>query len=285
MDWRDLKVALALDRHGSHLAAGRALRVDATTVGRRIEALEAALGASVFQRTPDGWRATPEGRRVIDAAARMAEEVRSLSRELAVDRIAGTVRITTLDEVATTLLVPNLAALHARHPDLVVDLRCTAQIVDLVSGHADVALRLSRPTESGVRVRRIATVYLGIHASPTWIDSGCDAALVVFGSLERPLPETRWLRQTYPGARIALRTDSVPTATEAIRAGLGIGVVALGLPGLVRLDDGPPMERPLWRVVPDALADTPRVRAVVDWLDAITGSTWLPAGFPPANDP
>lgn len=266
MDWRDLKIAWMLDRHGSHLAAGRALGVDATTVGRRIAALEADAGAALFVRGPGGWRATAEGRRVIEVAGRIAEEVRSLSRDLVVDRVAGTVRLTTLDVVATTLLLPHLPALRARHPDLLLDLRCTAQVLDLASGQADVAIRLQRPTEAGVRVRRIGTVWLGVHAHP---DALPDPALVVMGSLDRPLPETRWLLEALPGAAIALRTDSVPVAYDAIHRGVGAGIVPVGTPGLLRLDAGDALERPLWRVVPEAIADTPRVRAVTDWLDAL----------------
>ncbi|MCA9544458.1 MAG: LysR family transcriptional regulator, partial [Myxococcales bacterium] len=78
MDWRDLRIALALERHQSLAAAGRALGVDPTTVGRRIAVLEAGLGAALFVRAGEGWRPTEAGQRVVAHAAEMARQVRAL---------------------------------------------------------------------------------------------------------------------------------------------------------------------------------------------------------------
>ena len=66
LDWRDLRIALALARHVSLNEAGRALRLDPTTISRRISALEATTGAALFVRDAEGWRLTEAGRRVLD---------------------------------------------------------------------------------------------------------------------------------------------------------------------------------------------------------------------------
>jgi DNA-binding transcriptional LysR family regulator len=276
IDWRDLRIVLALARHGTLSEAGRALRLDATTVSRRITALEEQIG-TLFTRDPDGWRPTEAGRRVMDAASRMSEEVRSLSRDLdaASERAEGIVRLTTLDYVAGWFLAPRVAELLQRHPGLTLDLRCTEQVLDLVAGQADVALRLNRPTEAGLRVRRLAEVPLGVYAATSWLtrrDPATDAELVVLGPPDSRLPEIRWLRQRFPSARVVAATNSVPTAYQLVAGGVGIGVMtveaARGHDGLVRLDtDGPTMEREIWRVVPESIAHTPRIRAVCDWLD------------------
>lgn len=270
MDWRDLRIALALDRHHTHLDAARSLRMDATTVGRRVAALEEALGIKLFVRAAEGWRATDAGRRVLAHAAKMADEARAAAREaeLAEERVTGTVRITTLDEVANYLLIPRLAELRARHPDLVIDLRCTEQVLDLVAGHADIALRLLRPEEGAVRVRRLGTVEVGIFGTPRW-EGDPRPDLVFLGSPERPMPSMRWLLELVPEGRVVLRTNSVPAAYEAIRRGVGVGTMATVSAGGLQRWGLDRFEHPLWRVVPEAIAETPRIRAVLDWLDEI----------------
>jgi DNA-binding transcriptional LysR family regulator len=286
MDWRDLRIALAVDRHRTLGEAGRALQLDPTTVSRRVTALEEALGTALFVRAPEGWRATDAGRRVVDHAARMAQEVRALAHEVdaAFERVSGTVRVTTMDYVASWFLAPRFAELCARHPDLVVDLRCTDQVLDLAAGQADIALRLARPTEPGMRIRRLARVALGVYGARGYVAANgldplpADARpdLVLLGPDNLGIPESRWLRARFPLGRPAVLTTSFTTAFELVVRGAGLGVLAVPAaeahPDLVRIPAaGAALERSLWRVVPEGLADAPRIRAVLDWLDAAVG--------------
>ena len=283
MDWRDLRIALAVERHSTLSAAGAVLAMDPTTVSRRIANLEEALGATLFRRGADGWVPTPAGRVVVEHAARMAEEVRALSHDvdLAAARIEGKVRLTALDEVASWYLAPHMAALRARHPGLHVELLCTEKVLDLARGRADVAVRLGRPTEPGVRVRRLGLVEVGLYASEAYLahhpvpplPSDAPVDLVAVGPVDRPLMELRWAMSLLPRARVVANTNSFPVARRLIVEGVGAGALPV-LPaqdaGLVRLDGGAPgVERPLWRVVPEALADAPRIKAVLDWLDGL----------------
>lgn len=287
LDWRDLRVALLLGRHGSLGGAGRALRLDPTTVSRRISALEEAVGAPLFLREADRWRPTDLGRRVLDAAERMSLEVRALARDLdaASERAVGTVRLTTLDYIAQTYLVPRVHDLRARHPDLVLDLRCTEQTLDLAAGQADVAVRLNRPTEAGMRARRLLDVPLGLFGARSYVaEHGLDplppdaeADLVVLGPPDSRLAEMRWMHGLLPRGRVVAATNSVPTAYGLVFGGVGLGVITLaaadGRTDIVRLDrDTPPPPRTLWRVCPEVIADTPKVRAVLAWLDEIVGA-------------
>jgi DNA-binding transcriptional LysR family regulator len=99
-----------------------------------------------------------------------------------------------------------------------------------------------------------------------------EADLVILGPPDSRLAEMRWMRALVPRGRVVAATNSVPTAYALVRSGVGLGVLTLaaaeGHPELVRLDrDAPAMERALWRVVPEALADAAKIRAVCDWLD------------------
>jgi len=286
LDWRDLRVALLLARHGSLGGAGRALRLDPTTVSRRISALEEAVGSPLFVRDADRWRPTDVGSRVIAAGERMALEVRDLARDLdaASEQAVGSVRVTTLDYIAQTYLVPRVHDLRARHPGLVLDLRCTEQLLDLAAGQADVAVRLNRPTEAGMRVRRMVDVPLGLFGARSYVAAhgldplpgDAEADLVVLGPPDSRLAEMRWMHGLLPRGRVVVATNSVPTAYGLVFGGVGLGVVTLaaaaGRGDLVRLDrDTPPPPRTLWRVCPEVIADTPKVRAVLSWLDEIVG--------------
>jgi DNA-binding transcriptional LysR family regulator len=231
-------------------------------------------------------RATEAGRRVVEHAARMAQEVRALTHDVdaAADRVQGTVRLTTLGYVASRVLAPRLAALRARHPDLVLDLRSTEQVLDLSAGQADIAIRLFRPTEPGMRIRQLARVPLGLYGARAYVDAhGYDplpidatADLVMLGPPDSPIAEARWMRALVPRGRVVVATTSFTTVFELVRAGVGLGVLATPAsdahPDLVRVDRADPsLERALWPVVPEGLADAPRIRAVVEWLDEVVG--------------
>lgn len=118
-DWDDLRAFLAVAETGSTLAAGKRLRVSQTTAARRVAALEQALGLTLFERRPAGYALTPAGEALVEparavaaAAGTVAETAASLSREL-----TGTVRLTTLEIYAATILPPSCATSTKRIPE------------------------------------------------------------------------------------------------------------------------------------------------------------------------
>ncbi|HZX64527.1 MAG TPA: LysR family transcriptional regulator, partial [Myxococcales bacterium] len=123
-DWSDLRYFLELSRSGTLAAAARKLRVDYTTVGRRLSALEHDLGAKLFERTPDGFVSTEAAEGLRAAAERMeAAALEVESRALGADRrLSGAVRVTSTDAIAQVVVLPAMRALHARHPDIRVHL-------------------------------------------------------------------------------------------------------------------------------------------------------------------
>ncbi len=276
--WDDLRYLLAVHREGTLVAAGRRLGVDATTVGRRVASLEAGLRATLCTRGPDGWRVTPAGARVVEAAERAERAFAEIVREAggADDAPRGRVRLTTVEVLATRIVVPGLPGLHARYPDLRVDLLCANENLDLARGQADIALRVMRPTEGSLVARRLGSVAEQPYAHRGWLAERGLAAddvrslegldvLTLLGPGERD-----WL-EGLGSANLVLRSNEASTIYAAAAAGLGIAripdVLAASEPALVPLPAlGVRAERPLWVVMHRDLADTARVRVVADFL-------------------
>jgi DNA-binding transcriptional LysR family regulator len=133
LDWDDLRFFLTLTRTGSLSAAARDLRVAQSTVGRRLASLEASLGVRLLNRTPDGYLPTLAGEEVRVQAERLEAEALSLERIVGGrdTRLAGLVRVTCAETIASHILAPCFGALHAEHPDMMVELISNARELSL----------------------------------------------------------------------------------------------------------------------------------------------------------
>src|SRR6185503_15831687 len=122
--WDDVRVFLAIRRHGTMAGAARDLGVDQTTIGRRLASLEASLDARLFDRMPDGLVLTPAGASVVEAALHVEESVLALARLASGEdrRSEGVVRIATSDAFAEHYLLARLGALRERHPAVVLEI-------------------------------------------------------------------------------------------------------------------------------------------------------------------
>lgn len=285
LGWDDLRFFLAVARHGSHASAGRALGVAATTVGRRLAELEAALGARLFLRTPTGLQPSDAGVRLRARAERVESEVLACERELAGGdaRVHGRVRLTAGDGIATRVLVPALRPLLEAHPGLEVEVRADNRSLDLSRREADVALRLSRPREGALVARRLSDVAYGVYAGGDYLarhpagrrGAGrrelAAHAWLDYDPGQEASPPSRWLRKAVPGARVALRASTTLALLAACASGQGLAVlpeaVAAGDPRLVPLPTRVVLPTaPLWALTHEDLRRSARVAAVLDWL-------------------
>lgn len=267
MDWDDLRVFLELARRGSLSAAARALRLSHATVGRRLTALESALGRTLVERRPDGYRLTDEGEAVRALAEAMDDRAQAIRRrEGGGGGLSGTVRLTMTQALADRFLIPRLGPLRAAHPDLDLEIVTDNRALSLARREADLAIRLARPQHGDLIGRRLATLGYGLYAAPDAPD-----ALVGYDETLADLPEAAWLAQHGGGRRVAFRANSVLGQMAAAVAGFGAALLpcmlAEGEPGLLRLPPpGPPLTREAWLLVHRDRKDVPRVRAVIDHL-------------------
>lgn len=283
--WDDLRVFLAVHRARSHAGAARLLRTAATTVGRRIAAVEAAVGARLFTRTPEGLAPTAAAQQLLPHAERVEAEVTEAERALtgADARPTGTVRVTTGDGFAAFVVAPALPAFLAAHPGITLDLRADIRALDLVRGEADVAIRLFRPRERSLVARRLGLERYVLCAAPDYLArrgtprSARDLArhdLILFREELDRMRTQAWFKQTAAGARVAVRTSTTTSMHAACAAGAGIALLtASAVRGDPAFTPVLPSLRPpaaeIWAVTHPELRTSARVSAVLRWLEEL----------------
>jgi DNA-binding transcriptional LysR family regulator len=240
-NWDDYRIFLALQREGAAGRAARALRLDVSTVRRRLAALEEQLGTRLFHRRREGVALTAAGSRLLEHARRLEAAAGDIEHEVAGadQRLRGTVRLTAGEAFVSLLVAPALGAFRARYPEIRVELRSDNQRLDLTRGEADLAIRLAAPQDDALVGSRAGQLRFGLFASPGYLKArgrpATEAALAGHAfigfdaSLERT-PETRWLLER--GADLVVRTSSPVAILSAAAAGLGIAAVSTLFAGL-----------------------------------------------------
>ena len=171
MHWDNLRHFLAVARTGSLSGAGRCLGVNPATVSRHIEQLEQELETRLFLREPSGYVRTSAGERLMARAEALEQGVLACQATVSGEKaVAGQVVVTATEALANVFVLRHLPALRSAYPALRVALIRTEQTLNLSLREADIALRLARPHQLGLRARRIARLDFGLYASPAWIE-------------------------------------------------------------------------------------------------------------------
>lgn len=170
-DWDDLRIFLAVARGESLSAAGKLLRLDPATVGRRIARLEEALGARLFLRSPQGYGLTESGERLMTHALRTEQAVSGGVEELrgAPGALSGQIRIGAPDGVANYLLPQVVAAICDANPGLEVQIVALPRVFNLSKREADMAIAVSRPSAGRLTVQKLSDYRLHLAAARDYL--------------------------------------------------------------------------------------------------------------------
>ncbi len=293
LDWSDLRHALAVGQLGSVAAAARRLGVNATTVQRRLDALEAALGARLFDRSRTGWRPTEAGAAVLDQARRMADQAEEIERRvLGRDReLTGVLRLSTAFVVMEHLLPQPLADFAGAYPGIEVEVVENAVLMDLARREggapglaqlqADVALRLSNNVADHLVGRQLGMTHCRAYAlrgAP-----GLPQTVLPMTELLRDAPWVaferdgvhrvydQWMRQHLVPAQVRVRVDIFNAVAAMLRTGVGVGILPTFMqdkhPELVPVSEViPELSVPVWMLTHPDLRETARVRAFMRFV-------------------
>jgi DNA-binding transcriptional LysR family regulator len=283
MDWDNVRVFLAVARGGQFVAAARRLRLDHATVSRRIAALEAGLGAKLFDRRTTGARLTSAGELFLATAEEMESAFLHAQAEIG-DRdveLTGVVRVGAPDGFSTYYLVAALREFAERHPGIIIQLVPTPQVIPLARREVDIVVVLDKPEAGRFVARKLTDYSLGIYASAAYLkahkaprDIADLARHRLIGYVEEHAFSTAldYVRELYDGAPTSFECTSAVTQFEALRAGLGLGVVhdfiARRFKDLTRVLPERRAMRGYWIVTHEDTRGLGRIRAVHDHLVA-----------------
>lgn len=285
-DWNNLRDFLAVARTGRLTAAAQRLGADHTTVARRIGALEHALKARLFDRSPSGYALTAHGERLLERAETM--ESLALAAQAEVGEadlvVTGAVRIGAPEGFGSYFLGPRMADLADRHPELEVQLVAMPGALSLSKREADVAITLSPPREGRLVTRKLTDYHLGLYAAPAYLDARPPIRARrdlgdhrFIGYIEDLIyaPELDYMEAPDVDIHVRLKSSNLIAQLQATLAGAGLCVIpdfiAEREPGLVRvLPEKVGLTRELWLVTHADLKDLARIKAVTGFItDAV----------------
>ena len=274
-DWEDLHHFVTLAREGTLSAAARTLRVDHATVARRVAALEASTGLKLVDRRARATTLTDDGKRIAAVAAPMEEAAFAVGRaaQAAKPGLDGEVSISAPPNFASSVIAPQLVRLRQQHPGIRIKLIGEKRQASLSRREADIALRLMRPMEAGLFVRKIGNFGFSLYGAPGYLEKTPPHALAFIGydASMATSPQEIWLRGIVGEREVLLRTNDLETQVAAARAGLGVAALPHYLgdsdPHLQRhVVTQKPVSRDVWVAVHRDLRQVPPVRAVLEFL-------------------
>jgi DNA-binding transcriptional LysR family regulator len=290
VEWSDLRFFLAIARHGSTLAAARALGVNQSTVQRRIGELERGLGQTLVLRHPTGYQLTECGKSLVPAAEKIEAEVIALERQAQAygQQLDGVIRLTCPEPLVSRIANSDLLRkFHEHYPGLRVEIVMSDRYLDLARGEADVALRSGEPTDENLVGRRIgdsiwavyaSRSYVQQHGRPASVADMSNHAIVGFEGALAGHRAARWFASVAPSATVAASNNSVLGVLMAVKSGVGVAPLPTAIAAMHEdlVQVLPPVEelnRGWYLLAHPDLRGTPRVSAFFDFvtshLDAV----------------
>jgi DNA-binding transcriptional LysR family regulator len=234
-NWDDVRLFLAVAREGGLSAAGKQVRLDPATLGRRMMRLEKALGTGLFVKSPQGYALTVAGAELLARAedAETAMRVATSSLPVQSDSLTGQMRIGAPDGCANYVLPQVCAALAVEHPELDIQIVALPRVFNLSRREADLAVGVSAPTAGRLTVQKITDYHLHLAASDAYLKT--NAAISTLTDLKAHrvvgyIPDMIFDRELDYLAdigvgRVPLASNSVSVQLNLLRQGGGVGVV------------------------------------------------------------
>lgn len=267
------------------MAAARAVGVSQPTLGRHISDLEQRLGVVLFERTGRGLLPTAQAIKLVDAARMMESGATAVWRAATVtdNAISGAVRVSASQPIACVLLPPILAHMRKALPDVTVELVVSNKLSNLLRREADIALRMVRPDQASLVMRRVASVEIAACAHKDYLrrmgrprqPEDLYAHELIAGDRDNDV-ERGFAAMGYgtESVRFCLRTDDLMAQWAAVRSAMGVGFIAKYViptdPQVaIVLPDLKLPKYPIWLTVHREIRTSARIRAVYDFLSEL----------------
>lgn len=269
MNWDDARIVLAVARAGNFASAAAALEMDETTIARRLKRFETATGTKMFVRQGTQQTPTEAGAVLLRQAERLEVEAMRLASLSAQQEPAlnARVRLTVTPALAQFILAPTLPRLYAAAPAVRLQLICTDRNLSFARWETDLAVRMARPTDGSLVVRKLADLAGAVYEPLR--SNGASERWLTFPDQYRELPPAKYVRDQLKNETPYLECDDLNVLLQAAQTGLGRIVVSrhIGdrLSELRRVSDNI-YTREAWLLIHPDMRDMPMIRATSDWL-------------------
>ncbi|MEM8837903.1 MAG: LysR family transcriptional regulator [Pseudomonadota bacterium] len=276
MDWEDIKTLRAVVRHKTVRAAGEALGIHHTTVGRRIEALEASLGTGLFNRTPDGLLLTTAGEQLFKVAQSFGEALIEVERSIAGldDELAGPLTVTMPEPLLNSVFIPELRRFTSQHPTVELRFDPSLSLRDVSRREADFAVRMDNNPPDTLVGKRLYAYTETVYASPDYLTGDPRSfRWLGWGQTIENVPE--WVRHSdFPDISVWGVFPTIPAQQAAAREGLGLAILPCFFgdedPLLQRATHRPPVKsRDIWLLTHNDLRRTAKVQAFMAFAEDV----------------
>lgn len=274
--WDDLRFILAVARSGTIADGAKALAVNATTVSRRLRALEAEAGTALFEKLKHGAVLTAAGEEMVTVAEAVEQLVHALdARVHGLDaKLEGTIRVTSTD-IFINRWMEDIVAFRSRYPRIELELTSGYSASNLTRREADIAIRIADQAPQHLLGRKHAEVYFSVYGAQKLVEEvGEHASYGAFPWLAWDFSVGRatdqYLKTHVPGARISLRVDRMAPMLSALEAGCGVTILPCFVgdahPRLRRVGDYFEGGTFLWVLTHPELRGSARVRAFIEFV-------------------
>jgi DNA-binding transcriptional LysR family regulator len=270
MNWDDLRIIAAVRDAGTYAGASVRLRIDETTVGRRLQRVEHALGVKLFEAVDGMRRPTAQCEMVLSHVQTIAGHVAEIAKiGVSAAGIAGRFRIAGTNAVAEEILAPRAGALLSAHPGLSLQFLTSSENVKFSRWQADLAIRLRKPDKGDFTISKLGEFRLYLITPAA--ESGAGAVVCAYPDDLGPIPETLLLKGRGLQARARLVADNVRVIRTLIRTHQAIGVLPDYLCAELLVDRHLhatllPRRRDVWLLVQNHLKRDAAARVVIDWV-------------------
>jgi DNA-binding transcriptional LysR family regulator len=274
MDWDDLRIIAAIRDSGTFAGAGTRLRMDETTVARKLARLQKTLGSTLFEAVDGVRKPTAQCEAILDHIQEIAQHVAEIGLlGKAASQVTGKLRIATTSSLAEEIFAPRTAQFLTRNPGLSIQFMTSGQNVNFSRWEADLAVRLRKPDKGNFTITKLAEVrlYLFEPKEPT---AAADPIICGYPDDLEGTPESRFLKAQGLKARTRCVTDNLRVMRSLIQSRAAMGVLPEYVCGTLLADRGLrvtplPQRRDVWLLVQNHLKRNPAARIVIDWMREI----------------
>lgn len=249
MNWDDMRLFLGLARNGRVAIAAKGLKVDPTTLIRRVKKLEDSLNCNLFELTKKGYVLTSQGSELVRYIEKAEHYFLEAQNELSDERshLAGTIRVSVSEGFGSWFLAPLLPDFKAQYPGICIELVATSGFLNLNKREADMAILLEKPSKGLLITQKLTDYELYLYTHETLVQSAKPKRLQDLRHFNLVsyvpdlvyAPQLKFIEETALSQLSALRSTSINAQHQMLVNGAGVGIlpkfIAEHQPGLVRL--------------------------------------------------